>query len=126
MEHIVDLINIIVALGYNPIPTAVAISIIFIGRERFIRPLRNNKDLKPAEGRALHARYQARIMYASWMAAFLTVLAIKRPDNMYDAVLVVMWSTVHTFIGTQVYYHLYSRGFVESTENTEDLENGQQ
>jgi len=116
LKAILDVWNLMISVGYDPIPTAVAVSIIFIGRERFVRPLRN-KELKRSEGLALNARYRARIMYVSWLFAFLTALAIKRPVDMYDVVLVVVWSAVHTAAGTLLYDHFSSRKFMASTGN---------
>ena len=109
-----DVLALLIGIGYNPIPTAASISVIFIGRERFVRPLRS-KDLTPAAGLELYYKYKGRITYVAWLFAFLTAFAVKKPDDLYEVVLVLMWSVIHLAVGTLVYDHLASRGFVYFT-----------
>lgn len=105
-------ISTLTFIGYDYKPTLVAIAIIILGRERWVRPLphrRLSKDI----AMALHDKYKRNIMRVSLVCAYLMTLAVSRPATWYDNIFAGMWAFIHSAVAHVLYSYLSSKKFMK-------------
>lgn len=108
-----DLWDFFIAIGYDPIPTMVAVSVIFIARERYVRPI-HSKKMKKAKAIALHEKMKDQILKACWLFSFITAFAVKRSLDPFDVLVTFVWSLIHTASASVLYSYLSSKKFMKN------------
>lgn len=104
--------DLMVGIGYDPIPTLVAVSIWFIGRERYVRPI-FSKSISRENALLIHAKMKIRVIYISWLFAFLTTFAIKRSFDPFDIIMTFVWSAVHTAVASLLYQYFSTKKWMQ-------------
>ncbi len=112
LKLIKDLWDFFGMIGYDPIPTMVATAILFIARERFVRPIHNRK-MKKVDAIILHAKMKDQILKASWLFSFITAFAIKRSIDPFDILLILVWSVIHTAVASMLYSYFSTKNFMK-------------
>lgn len=90
----------LIAIGWNPYPTLIAIAVMILGRYRFEPDV---LDVNTPEDKRKHGYIKGLITLATLIISCLAHIAVTRPKDGYDVIMSICMSFAHTMVAYFVY-----------------------